>query len=185
MNVIDRRRLISMAAGACIPCASVLRASADASALVELPGGVQAPDFVLSDLAGVSHRLSDFRGQPVLVSFWAVWCAPCRRELPVLAALNMRLENTDIEIFAVNSGDSPDRIAAFLTDHPASGLPILLGGNATAKAWHVQALPTAYVVDRNGILRLGALGERDWTSPDIERQLRALDQTSPAQSEAI
>jgi thiol-disulfide isomerase/thioredoxin len=185
MNAIDRRWLMLTAAGVCISPASILRASADAPPLVELPGGVQAPDFDLPDLAGVSHRLSDSRGRPVLVSFWAVWCAPCRRELPALAALNMRLANTDIEVFAVNMGDAPDRIAAFLKDHPASGLPILLGGNTIANAWHVEALPTAYVVDRHGVLRLGALGERDWTSPDIVRQLRALDRTSPAQSEAI
>jgi thiol-disulfide isomerase/thioredoxin len=183
MSVLDRRRLVMMTAGASI--FSVLRASADVLPLVELPGRVPAPDFVLSDLAGVSHRLSDFRGQPVLVSFWAVWCAPCRRELPALAALKMRLQNKDIEILAVNLGDAPDRIAGFLSDHPAPGLPILLGGNAIAKAWHVQALPTAYVVDRHGILRLGALGERDWTSPDIERQLRALEPTAPSQSQSI
>lgn len=180
MSLIDRRRLIVTTAGACI--CSVVAASADVLPLVELPGRVQAPDLDLPDLAGVSHRLSDFRDRPVLVSFWAVWCAPCRRELPALAALKMRLQNTDIEILAVNLSDAADRIADFLADHPAPRLPILLGGNAVAKAWHVEALPTAYAIDRDGILRLGALGERDWASSDIERQLRALDHTGPVRS---
>jgi thiol-disulfide isomerase/thioredoxin len=180
MSVIDRRRLIVTTAGACI--SSVLHASADAPPLVELPGRVPAPDFDLVDLAGFPRRLSDFRGRPVLVSFWAVWCAPCRRELPALAALKMRLRNTDIEILAVNMGDAADRVAGFLAEHPAPGLPILLGGNTTAKAWHVEALPTAYAVDPKGIIRLGALGERDWASPAVERQLRALDQPGPIQS---
>jgi thiol-disulfide isomerase/thioredoxin len=180
MSIIDRRRLIAAVAGAYI--SSVLPAAADAPPLVELPGRVPAPDFDLPDLAGVSHRLSDFRGQPVLVSFWAVWCAPCRRELPTLAALKARLRNTDIEILAVNMGDAADRIAAFLASHPAPGLPILLGGSAIGESWHVKALPTAYAVDAKGILRLGALGALDWTSPDIERQLRALDRAGPTQS---
>jgi thiol-disulfide isomerase/thioredoxin len=188
MSIVNRRRLIAAAAGAYI--SSVLPAAADALPLAELPGRVPAPDFDLPDLAGISHRLSDFRGRPVLVSFWAVWCAPCRHELPTLAALKARLRNTDIEILAVNMGDAADRIAAFLASHPAPGLPILLGGNAIGEAWHVKALPTAYAVDFKGILRLGAIGALDWASPDVERQLRALDrpdsiQSAPTRSQSI
>jgi thiol-disulfide isomerase/thioredoxin len=183
MNAIDRRRLMVMAAGACLS-AGACRALADALPLVELPGRVQAPDFDLPDLAGDLHRLSDYRGRPVLVSFWAVWCAPCRRELPALALLQAKLRKTDISVFAVNVGDSADRIASFLADHPSPELPILLGGKATAKAWHVQALPVAYAIDCDGNLKLGALGERDWDSPDVERQLRTLDRGGPAPSQA-
>jgi thiol-disulfide isomerase/thioredoxin len=183
MNVIGRRRLIVTAAAAFI--SGAIRAFADALPLVELPGRVHAPGFDLSDLAGITHRLSDYRDQTVLVSFWAVWCAPCRRELPALAALRAKLEGTRIALFAVNLGDAPERIAAFLADHPAPGLPILLGGKAIANAWHVRALPVAYAVDREGILRLGALGECDWNSPDVERQLRALDRPDPGPSGSI
>ena len=183
MNVIGRRRLIVTSAAACI--SGVIRASADALPLVELPGRVQAPDFDLPDLAGITHRLSDYRGRAVLVSFWAVWCAPCRRELPALSVLRAKLEDTRIALFAVNLGDPPERIAAFLADHSAPDLPILLGGKAIAEAWHVQALPVAYAVDSEGILRLGALGERDWNSPGVERQLRALDRTDPGRSGSI
>jgi len=183
MNVIGRRRLIVTTAAACI--SGIVRAAADALPLVELPGRVQAPDFDLPDLAGVTHRLSDYRGRAVLVSFWAVWCAPCRRELPALAVLRAKLRGTRTALLAVNLGDAPERIAAFLADHPAPGLPILLGGKAIAHDWHVQALPVAYAVDGDGILRLGALGERDWNSPDVTRQLRALDRTDPGRSGSI
>ncbi len=183
MNVIGRRRLIVTTATAFI--SGVVRASADALPLVELPGRVQAPDFDLPDLAGVTHRLSDYRGRAVLVSFWAVWCAPCRRELPALAVLRAKLEGARIAFLAVNLGDAPERIVAFLADHPAPGLPILLGAKAIAKAWHVQALPVAYALDGEGILRLGALGERDWNSPDVERQLRSLDRTVPSRSGSL
>jgi thiol-disulfide isomerase/thioredoxin len=183
MNVIGRRRLIVTTAAACF--SGIVRASADALPLVELPGRVQAPDFELPDLAGVTHRLSDYRGGTVLVSFWAVWCAPCRRELPALAALRAKLEGTRIELLAVNLGDAPERIAAFLADHPAPGLPILLGAEAIANVWHVRALPVAYAVDGEGILRLGALGECDWNSPEVARELRTLDRVSPSRSGSI
>lgn len=177
MNAIDRRRLLRVFANLSLLPTAPLAASADALPLVELPGNVEAPDFLLPDLAGNLHRLHDYRGRPVLVSFWAAWCAPCRRELPSLADLSSRLKDAKVEI---NLGDSPERVAAFLTDHPAPGLPILLGDRGTGEAWHVQALPVAYAVDAEGILRLGALGEADWNSPLVERQLRGLGRTGPS-----
>jgi thiol-disulfide isomerase/thioredoxin len=183
MTPICRRHLLSMAAGACASCADVLCAAA--APLVELPGHVQAPNFDLADLDRVIHRLSDYRGHPVLFSFWAVWCAPCRRELPSLAALRARLRDADIAILAVNLGDSPGRINSFLADHPSPGLPILLGSGSTATSWHVQGLPVAFVVDTEGILRLGALGEVDWGDPGIERELRALARMNSRQSQAV
>jgi hypothetical protein len=78
-------------------------------------------------------------------------------------------------VLAVNLGDGAERIRAFFADHPAPGLPVLLDGEkSTAVAWHVSELPVTFAVDPAGILRLGAIGERDWAAPGIERQLRAL-----------
>jgi peroxiredoxin len=150
-------------------------AIADPLPLMALPGEVPAPEMTLPDLSGKPHRLSDYRGRPVLVSFWAVWCPPCRRELAALADLHRRLADTPIALFAVNLGDSLERITAFLADHPAPGLPILLDADkSTPSAWHVRGLPVAYAVGPDGVLRFGALGERDWRSSVIEQQLRAL-----------
>jgi thiol-disulfide isomerase/thioredoxin len=170
VTTIDRRCLLSLLAASLLPA----RASAVNLPLAELPGNVEAPEFELPDLSGKLQRLSAFRGRPVLVNFWAVWCAPCRRELPELADLRKKLTDTSIEILAINLGDSTERINTFLANHPAPNLPILLDADkASAASWHVAGLPVAYGVDRSGILRVGALGERDWRSPDIERQLRA------------
>ena len=171
MNRVDRRRLLALLAASALP----VRAWAETVALVELPGEVTAPDLALSDLDGKPRRLADYRGRPVLVNFWAVWCPPCRRELAALADLRSRVIGDGIEVFAVNLGDSQERITAFFTDHPAPGLPVLLDGDkAAAVAWHVSELPVTFAVDPVGILRLGAIGERDWRAPDIERQLRGL-----------
>lgn len=171
MSAIDRRRLMKMLAAAGLP----MPAMADPLPLIELPGDVPAPDFALPDLSGNIQHLSDLRGCTVLVSFWAVWCPPCRRELAALAELRDRLADAGIAILAVNLGDSRERISSFLVDHPALGLPVLLDHDkSTAAPWHVRALPVAYAVAPDGVLRLGAMGERDWRAPEIERQLRGV-----------
>jgi peroxiredoxin len=167
----SRRQLLAILASVLMPA----RAVAETLALIDLPGDVAAPDFALPDLSGRVHRLSEYHGRPLLVSFWAVWCPPCRRELAALADLRARLADDRIDVLAVNLGDSSERIGAFLAEHPAPGLPVLLDRDKTvAAAWHVQGLPVAYAVSPAGRLRLGALGERDWRAPEIERQLRAL-----------
>jgi thiol-disulfide isomerase/thioredoxin len=171
MSMLDRRRLLALLIAAAVP----VPAMSEPLPLIELPGAVPAPDFILPDLSGNSRRLSDYRGRPVLVSFWAVWCPPCRRELAELAELNKRLADTRIAILAVNLGDSAVRVTNFLADHPAPDLLVLIDADKSAAApWHVHALPVVYAVAPDGALRLGAIGERDWRAPVIERQLRAL-----------
>ena len=168
--MLDRRHFLALSMSAV-----AAPAVAEALPLVVLPGDVAAPDFALGGLDGQTHRLSDYRGHPLLVSYWAVWCPPCRRELGALAALRRRLAADRIAIVAINLGDTRERIAAFLADHPAPGLPVLLDSDkSVAAAWHVQGLPVAYAVTAAGTLRLGALGERDWLAPGIAAQLRGL-----------
>lgn len=171
MTTVDRRQLLPLLAAALLPSS----AAATDLPLADLPGHVEAPEFELPDLSGTVRRLSTYRGRPILVNFWAVWCPPCRRELKELADLRNKLADTGFEILAINLGDNAERIATFLARYPAPELPILLDiQRTTASPWHVSALPVAYALDRSGILRLGAIGERDWHSPRIEAQLRSL-----------
>lgn len=170
MTISRRALLVGLASAS---AATVVRA--EPLPLIPLPGNLAAPDFALPDLQNRPHRLADYRGRPLLVTFWAVWCPPCRREMPALGALRKTLANEGIAVIAINVGDSSERIQTFLDRIPAPGLTVLRDSDKkVATAWHVIGLPSAYGVSPEGQLRLGALGERDWTAPAIEDQLRRL-----------
>ena len=95
--------------------------------------------------------------------------------MPALAALSRTVAGAGIAVIAIDAGDSRERVQAFLDSHPAPGLTVLRDtGKHVATAWHVTGLPCAYGVSPEGQLRLGALGEREWTAPVIEAQLRRL-----------
>ena len=70
----------------------------------DLSIGSKAPDFELYDLEGTIHKLSDFKGTPVLLNFWATWCGPCRSEIPHLEGVYEEWKDKDLTFFAVNRG---------------------------------------------------------------------------------
>lgn len=117
--------------------------------------GVVAVDFEQPDSLGKPVRLSDFRGKYVLVDFWASWCAPCRRENPVLVKAYAEFHQKGFEILGV-SLDKPDARSAWLAAIHDDGLTWpqvsdLKGwDNAAAKAYNVQAIPMNYLIDPQG-----------------------------------
>ena len=169
---ISRRALLACLATA----AATATVRADPLPLIPLPGNVAAPDFALPDLEGRTHRLADYRGRPLLVTFWAVWCPPCRRELPALAALSQAVAGAGIAVIAINVGDSAERIQR--VSRQASGARTAGAARyrqtVSQRLGTCTGLPCAYGVSPEGQLRLGALGEREWTAPVIEAQLRRL-----------
>lgn len=184
MTGLDRRMVLAsgLAGMAASVCAAgfphVARAQTDpeiARSLENLALTPKAPALGLSDLAGNRTQIEDFRGKAVVVAFWATWCAPCLREMPALQALRARLVADNVEVLAVNYGETPDRINRFLKKSGVADLPILLDSDEeAAKRWFVGNLPIAYAVDPGGTVRLGKKGEVDWDSPEIDAQLRAL-----------
>jgi thiol-disulfide isomerase/thioredoxin len=144
-----------------------------AGELKALPGN-PAPALALPSLDGGEVRLERLRGRVVLVNFWAVWCPPCRKEMPSMARLAKKLGDRPFTILAVNAGESPDDIHAFLKQVPVN-FPILLDAEGKhLKPWQVFAFPTSFVVDKQGRLRLGLFGSIEWDSPETIAKLEAL-----------
>ena len=119
-------------------------------------------ELKLEDVDGSPHTLADYRGQVVLVNFWATWCPPCIAEMPALERLRHRLAPLGFEILAVNMGEQEQPIRNFMGKIPTS-FPILLDvkGKA-ARDWTVFALPTTFLVNAEGLVTHELTGTTDW-----------------------
>ena len=112
-----------------------------------------APDFTLKSLEGPNLRLEEYRGQVVLINFWASWCGPCRQEMPILDRLHQRYEDTGFAVLGVNvEGEAAP--AQEIVDKTNVTFPILIDdGQKVSDMYNLQAMPTTVVVDRDGVVR--------------------------------
>lgn len=139
-----------------------------------------APDFTLAQLDGTPITLSELRGKPTIINFWATWCPPCRRELP---ALQDAYDNYDIGFIAVDVKESPDKVATFVENLNLT-FPIVLDtdGQISDIAYGVRGLPTTIFVDANGVVSARHVGPL--TSEMIDSYLAPLlgTETTPAET---
>lgn len=114
--------------------------------------GALAPVFELTGLEGDKIRLSDLRGQVVLLNFWATWCGHCRAEFPVLQAFYKRHQNEGFVVLAINIQENKERVAELVNDMGLT-FPVLLDrrGEVTA-SYRVRGLPTSFLIDREGTI---------------------------------
>jgi peroxiredoxin len=113
--------------------------------------GHPAPDFALPTLDGEIVRLSDFKGKPVLLNFWATWCGPCRAEFPDFQKAAVDNAGT-LVIIGINntSTDQKDQVPAFVEEFGVTYPIVLDETGETAKAYGILGLPTSIFIDRNG-----------------------------------
>jgi len=155
---------------------SLLAATALAEqTLTPIPGKVMAPDFALQDTNGKTHRLSDYRGRPVIINFWTTWCPPCREELPSMNRAWHLIEEEGIVMLAINMGEDEDTIFNFSADYPTD-FPVLMDQSGEViEQWPVKGLPTTYVIAPDGTIAYRAIGSREWDARellDVIRQLK-------------
>ncbi|GAB4150924.1 MAG: hypothetical protein Fur0021_14200 [Candidatus Promineifilaceae bacterium] len=113
--------------------------------------GDNAPDFILSDLSGQSVRLSDFRGQPVIINFWATWCPPCRVEMPDLQRAFLKYTGDDLVILALDQNESAETVAPFFYDEmKLTFTPLLDINGAIAAMYGIFNFPTSVFVNGDG-----------------------------------
>ncbi len=112
-----------------------------------------APDFTLKSLSGENLKLSELRGQVVLVNFWASWCGPCRQEMPLLDEMYQRYQKLGFTVLGVNVEQDGAPAQVLLKEHPVH-FPVLFDPQSTvSKLYNLNAMPSTVLVDRNGNVR--------------------------------
>jgi peroxiredoxin len=147
----------------------------DASAAGALPPapavGHPAPDFTLTTAAGETFKLSELRGTPVVLNFWATWCPPCRAELPEFQAASQRLAG-QVAIVGVNQAEGPAEVQSF-TEKLGLTFTIPLDQNAdVSRLYRVRSLPTTFFIDRSGVIRQMQIGPV--TEATLAQSLKAI-----------
>lgn len=115
--------------------------------------GAPAPDFVLKSASGENLRLSEYRGDVVMINFWATWCAPCRQEMPLLDDLYARYQRVGFTLLGVNIDDDSRRAMKMIEELGIS-FPVLFDESKdVSKLYEVEVMPTTVLVDREGTVR--------------------------------
>ena len=129
--------------------------------------GPSPSGFALIDIAGRSHDLATYRGNVVLINFWATWCEPCRQEMPSIQRLRDKLAGKPFVALAVNVDEPESRVRLFLKQ-TGLDLPVLLDPNKTVtRDWGVRVLPVTFIIGKDGRLRYRLVGDIDWSDEQI------------------
>jgi len=133
-----------------------------------------APDFTLKSSGGENLKLSELRSQVVLINFWASWCGPCRKEMPLLDQLYQQYKPLGFTVLGVNVEEDPAQARTLLSKVPVSFPIVFDGANSVSKLYNVIAMPTTVIVDRNGNMRYLHKGYMPGYEDTYQQQVRAL-----------
>lgn len=138
------------------------------------PQDVSSAAFTQAD--GTEHRLADWQGKYVLLNFWATWCAPCRKEMPALDALQQEFGGDDFDVVTLATGrNSLQGIQRFFDEEDITALPILLDPKQkVAREMAVLGLPISVILDREGREIARMRGDADWHSDSARAIIAAL-----------
>jgi peroxiredoxin len=129
--------------------------------------GYLAPDFSLRNLKGNYESLDSFRGQVVVLNFWATWCVPCRVEMPSFEKLYRRYRSEGVAVLAVTlDKNSKQKVESFVDEHRIS-FPILLDEEGEVeRLYPSMTIPFTYVIDREGRVVARVDGAKNWGSKE-------------------
>jgi cytochrome c biogenesis protein CcmG, thiol:disulfide interchange protein DsbE len=137
------------------------------------PGiGTKAPDFTVKD-SDKTVTLSQYEGKPVLLNFWATWCAPCIEEMPSLVQLQQRLQGK-VTVIAVSTDVDDAAYHHFIKTHNVDLLTVRDGDQKCNTLYGTYKFPETYVIDSKGTIRRKFIGPVNWNDPQIIGYLNGL-----------
>jgi len=120
--------------------------------------GKNAPDFLIEDINGKTHKLSDYRGRDVVVVFWATWCPACNLEIPHLIELRNMLAEDKLAILAI-SNEEPEHLKHFAESKGINYTVASLGRSPLPEPFaNVTSIPTTFFIDPDGKIKFAAVG---------------------------
>ena len=154
--------------------AAVVLAAAFAAPVRAIELGDPAPAFSAPGLTGGTISLASYRGKVVYLDFWASWCGPCAKSLPALDQLRQEFAPGDFQIVAVNLDRNPKVAANFLKQRPV-GYPSAIDPKGSLPGtFGVSAMPTSFLIDRDGVVRYVHRGFRDGDVDPLRKQIQKL-----------
>jgi thiol-disulfide isomerase/thioredoxin len=162
------RPLPSLAA---VLAVALLVAPSPTAARTKMAVGARALDFTRPSLAGRTVRLSSLRGHVVLLDFWATWCEPCKKELPLLSKLAPRWRQKGIEVVAVDVDDDAEAAKEFLRARDIHLVVVHDSNKKIANAYEPEKMPTSFAIDAAGVVRAINAGFEDGDEVKLEKQL--------------
>jgi peroxiredoxin len=112
--------------------------------------GSKAPDFVLKDMKGQKHKLSDYKGQGVFLNFWGTYCKPCEHEMPYIDSQYKEFKNKGVQVLAVNVSESHYAVQDFIDRHQLTFPVVIDKGGEVQAAYGIDPLPITFLIDKNG-----------------------------------
>jgi cytochrome c biogenesis protein CcmG/thiol:disulfide interchange protein DsbE len=135
--------------------------------------GENAPDFTVQD-SDRKLTLSQFRGQIVVLNFWATWCPPCVQEMPSLIRMQSNLKKDGITVVGVSIDADRSAYEKFLKDYGVNFITVRDEAQKSPELYGTHGWPETYIIDRKGVVRRKFIGPVDWTSREITDYLTRL-----------
>ena len=173
-----------LAAFCSCPAKAQVTSSADmAKAFAEagmplLKQGISSREFSLPPVWPETQKenlsLGALKGKVVFLNFWATWCGPCRAEMPSMEALHGRYREKGLEILAVNCGESKEQVQTFMKNNGLTFTAVLDTDGKASGSYGIQAIPTSFLIDREGKIIARLVGSINWDTPKIREAFELL-----------
>lgn len=163
MNVRNLLAVLAVSVAACIPSAQ-----ADMK-------NKPAPDFALRSLDGQNRRLSEMRGEVVMINFWATWCGPCREEMPLLDRIYQQYHPVGFEVLGVNVDDAGSTRAVEMAKNLGVSFPVLFDeAKSVSRLYGIDTMPMTVLIARDGTVRYLHQGYQPGAEQGYMDQIRQL-----------
>lgn len=184
-NGLSRRHFGILGAGLILPDLTALVGFGKSAVAMDLPDVAQnlaetlpqaAPDFHFMNASGRRLTLAHYRGEGLIVNFWATWCPPCRAELPSLVKLNKMLLPDGIRVLPISvDSNGIKAVIPYYKKHDITGVPMLIDPSSSAlRAFQVNGIPLTVIVNRKGEVVATLQGAGNWNTASTAAKIREL-----------